>query len=192
MALCQMWNLLLQRLGFSKLRSSSSWGLYNSHILTLDLYSFWEASKCHKKIIFYLKYFVIFCFLHTFYFFPSIEAQLAQDQAGAVKPDVQTPFKDKKDACIRLVRYHCMDQPVLSQKDLDKADEIFEHTAKHFIAKYDKMQDKYKYLLLKESQVSQISKMIFSEIFHCTLSWNLLNCRDKFVHRNLWCWTGFS
>lgn len=83
-----------------------------------------------------------------------IEAQLNQDQAGAVKPDIHTPFRDKKDACIRLIRYHCMDQPVLSQKDLHKADEIFELTAEHFIAKYAKMVDKYKYLLMKESMVS--------------------------------------
>lgn len=93
------------------------------------------------------------CFILIVFGF-RIEAQLNLDQTGAVKPDIHTPFRDKKDACIRLIRYHCLDQPVLSQKDLHKADEIFELTAEHFIAKYAKMVDKYKYLLMKESMVS--------------------------------------
>lgn len=76
------------------------------------------------------------------------------DQNGAIKPDVNTPFRDKTDACKRLIRYHCFDQPVLSSKDLNKADEIFELTAKHFIGKFSKMIDKYRYLRLKESMVS--------------------------------------
>ncbi|CAG9861226.1 unnamed protein product [Phyllotreta striolata] len=80
-----------------------------------------------------------------------IETQLTMDQNGATKPDIHTPFRDKKDACIRLIRYHCLDQPVLSEKDLDKADEIFELTAQHLIGKFSKMEDKYKYLLMKES-----------------------------------------
>lgn len=83
------------------------------------------------------------------------------DQNGAIKPDIHTPFRDKKDACIRLVRYHCLEQPVLSQKDLDKADEIFELTARHFMGKYSKMVDKYKYLLMKESMVSNRCKISF-------------------------------
>ncbi|XP_044260840.1 putative uncharacterized protein DDB_G0271606 [Tribolium madens] len=99
-----------------------------------------------------------------------IETQLNLDQSGAVKPDIHTPFRDKKDACIRLIRYHCMDQPVLSQKDLHKADEIFELTAEHFIAKYAKMVDKYKYLLMKESmrpvqtsELMMLDRMFLSE-----------------------------
>lgn len=76
------------------------------------------------------------------------------DQNGAIKPDVRMPFKDKADACKRLIRYHCFDQPVLSEKDLSKADEIFELTAKHFIDKFSRMVDKYRCLLLKESMVS--------------------------------------
>lgn len=94
-----------------------------------------------------------------------IEQQLNTDQNGAVKPDVHTPFRDKADACKRLIRYHCFDQPVLSQKDLDKADEIFELTAKHFIDKFSRMVDKYKYLLLKESMVSWYMFFLLSLIF---------------------------
>lgn len=93
--------------------------------------------------------------LKCFVFLFRIETQLNLDQNGAIKPDIHTPFRDKKDASIRLIRYHCLDQPVLSQKDLDKADEIFELTARHFMGKYSKMVDKYKYLLMKESMVSK-------------------------------------
>lgn len=91
-----------------------------------------------------------------FFFFRlyRIEQQLNTDQNGAAKPDIHHPFKDKADACKRLIRYHCFDQPVLSIKDLNKADEIFELTAKHFIDKFSKMVDKYRFLRSRESMVS--------------------------------------
>lgn len=91
-----------------------------------------------------------------------MEQQLNTDQNGAMKPDVHTPFRDKADACKRLVRYHCYNQPVLSQKDLNKADEIFELTARHFIDKFSKMVDKYRYLLLKESMVILIKLFFYT------------------------------
>lgn len=87
------------------------------------------------------------------------------DQNGAIKPDIHGPFKDKADACKRLIRYHCFDQPVLSQKDLNKADEIFELTARHFIDKFSRMVDKYRYLLLKESMVKCLVNFI-SQFFY--------------------------
>lgn len=92
----------------------------------------------------------------TEFLYNRIESQMLLDQQEAAKPDVHRPFKDRRDACARLIRYHCFDQPVLSRQDLDKADEIFELTARHFIAKFDKMTDKYKYLLMKESMVRYI------------------------------------
>lgn len=76
------------------------------------------------------------------------------DQQEASDPDIHTPFSSKADACKRLVRYHCFNQPVLSQKDLNKADEIFELTARHFIDKFYNMVNKYKTLRLMESMVS--------------------------------------
>ena len=75
------------------------------------------------------------------------------DQNGAVNPDVNTPFASKRDACKRLVRYHCFNEQVLSAKDLAKADEIFEETAKHLLGKFNSMMNKYTYLLLMESMV---------------------------------------
>ncbi|KAG7188110.1 hypothetical protein KM043_015958 [Ampulex compressa] len=80
-----------------------------------------------------------------------LEQQLKIDQNGATNPDVNTPFLSKRDACKRLVRYHCLNEQVLSTKDLAKADEIFEETAKHLLTKFNSMMNKYTYLLLMES-----------------------------------------
>ena len=88
-----------------------------------------------------------------------MEQQLKMDQNGATNPDVNTPFACKRDACKRLVRYHCYNEQVLSQKDLAKADEIFEETAKHLLSKFNSMMNKYTYLLLMESMVSAKRKI---------------------------------
>ncbi|XP_012056300.1 PREDICTED: mucin-17 [Atta cephalotes] len=80
-----------------------------------------------------------------------VEQQLQIDQNGATKPDMNTPFSSKRDACKRLVRYHCLNEQVLGPKDLTKADEIFEETAKHLLSKFNCMINKYTYLLLMES-----------------------------------------
>ncbi|XP_011642042.1 mucin-17-like isoform X1 [Pogonomyrmex barbatus] len=80
-----------------------------------------------------------------------VEQQLKIDQNGATNPDMNTPFSSKRDACKRLVRYHCLNEQVLGPKDLTKADEIFEETAKHLLSKFSSMINKYTYLLLMES-----------------------------------------
>lgn len=80
-----------------------------------------------------------------------MEQQLKIDQNGATNPDMNTPFSGKRDACKRLVRYHCLNEQVLGPKDLTKADEIFEETAKHLLSKFNCMINKYTYLLLMES-----------------------------------------
>lgn len=75
------------------------------------------------------------------------------DQNGATNPDINNPFSSKSDACKRLLRYHCLNEQVLTSKDLAKADEIFEETAKHLLSKFNSMTNKYTYLLLMESMV---------------------------------------
>ncbi|XP_050300396.1 polyhomeotic-proximal chromatin protein-like isoform X2 [Anthonomus grandis grandis] len=111
-----------------------------------------------------------------------IESQYQLDQQGASKPDLQKPFRDKREACIRLIRYHCYDQPVLSEQDLSKADEIFEVTAKHFIAKFDRMNDKYKYLLMKESmrQVQTSELMMLDRMFLADEQQSLIRLRQDY------------
>lgn len=110
-----------------------------------------------------------------------LEQQLNTDQNGAIKPDVHTPFRDKADACKRLIRYHCYNQPVLSQKDLNKADEIFELTARHFIDKFSRMVDKYRYLLLKESmrQVQTSELMMLDRMFLAEEQQSLMRLRHE-------------
>ena len=83
-----------------------------------------------------------------------VEEKFLLDQQSCVKGDYMTPFQSKQDAIERLMRYHCFDQPVLSQKHLDKADEIFDMTALHFFNKHHSMLNKYRYLLLNASTVS--------------------------------------
>ncbi|KAG5879758.1 hypothetical protein JTB14_027044 [Gonioctena quinquepunctata] len=116
-----------------------------------------------------------------------IETQLNLDQNGAVKPDIHTSFRDKKDACIRLIRYHCLEQPVLSEKDLDKADEIFELTAQHFIGKFARMEDKYKYLLMKESmrQVQTSELMMLDRLFLSEEQQSLMKLRQDYENEIL-------
>ena len=78
------------------------------------------------------------------------------DQRSVTQPDTASPFTSTSDACKRLLRYHCLDEPVLSEKDLEKADEIFEATAKHLLDKKAQLLHKYSYLLCKESMVSDL------------------------------------
>ncbi|KAJ9582980.1 hypothetical protein L9F63_022665 [Diploptera punctata] len=80
-----------------------------------------------------------------------IEQQLKTDQSGACMPDTSTPFQSTSDACKRLIRYHVLNEQLLSQQDLEKADEFFEATAKHLLDKFRQMMHKYRYLLLMES-----------------------------------------
>uniref|UniRef100_A0A0A9XCI3 GLTSCR protein conserved domain-containing protein n=3 Tax=Lygus hesperus TaxID=30085 RepID=A0A0A9XCI3_LYGHE len=80
-----------------------------------------------------------------------IEQQFQADRQGALAPDTHTPFTCKADAVKRLIRYHTLNEPVLSEKDLSKADEIFEQTARTLLDRKAHMYNKFAFLLLKES-----------------------------------------
>lgn len=115
-----------------------------------------------------IKRFLNICWNKYYLYFYSafrIEQQLRKDRTGATAPDCNTPFASTSDACKRLVRYHCLDEPLLSHRDLEKADEIFEATARHFLDKKTQMLNKYSYLLLMESMVRYF---IFSS-YHRTI-----------------------
>lgn len=88
------------------------------------------------------------------FFFIRISERIAADQLGATNPDVVTPFSSASDAVKRLSRYHCLNEAVLSERDLELADEIFESTAKQMLDKKTSLFNKYRYLLFKESMVS--------------------------------------
>lgn len=61
-----------------------------------------------------------------------------------------------------------MDEPVFSESDLQKADEIFEATARHLLDKNAQMLSKYRYLLLMESMVSLNIKSEYLKIIFLT------------------------
>ncbi|CAB0001001.1 unnamed protein product [Nesidiocoris tenuis] len=88
-------------------------------------------------------------YLH--YKFLRIDQQYQADRQGALNPDTHTPFANKADAVKRLIRYHTLNEPVLSEKDLSKADEIFEQTAQTLLDRKAHMYNKFAYLLLKDS-----------------------------------------
>lgn len=93
-----------------------------------------------------------------------IEQQMQADRQGALNPDCKTPFLSKSDAVKRLIRYHTLNEPVLSEKDLAKADELFEQTAKHLLDKKNHLYNKYTFLILKESmRMQQTSELILLE-----------------------------
>jgi hypothetical protein len=54
---------------------------------------------------------------------------------------------------------------MLSHKDLEKADEFFEATARHLLDKFEQMVHKYQYLLLMESQVIMEHYIIYLFVF---------------------------
>uniref|UniRef100_A0A8D8LHR5 GLTSCR1-like protein n=2 Tax=Cacopsylla melanoneura TaxID=428564 RepID=A0A8D8LHR5_9HEMI len=110
-----------------------------------------------------------------------IEQQQARDILGATRPDTRTPFTSVSDAVKRLVRYHCLDDPVLSERDLSKADEIFEATAQHLLDKKAQMINKYKYLLIKESmrQVQTSELIMLGRMFVSDESAHLESLRQQ-------------
>lgn len=46
-----------------------------------------------------------------FYLLCRIHQQLSKDQANAVAPDTKSPFKNNREACRRLLRYHVFQSP---------------------------------------------------------------------------------
>ncbi|XP_064112889.1 mucin-2-like isoform X2 [Macrobrachium nipponense] len=79
------------------------------------------------------------------------EHQLRTDQNGAVNPEYRTPFKNKIDACKRLIRYHVFSDKGPTQKDLIESDNQFEIQAESLLKKFSNMKYKYQSLLLKDS-----------------------------------------
>jgi len=79
------------------------------------------------------------------------EHQLKTDQNGAVAPDYKTPFKNKSNACKRLIRYHVYHDLDPSPDEMDKDEDEFESKAELLFTKFQQMMNKYQYLLLMES-----------------------------------------
>lgn len=89
-----------------------------------------------------------------FVFYCSFEHQLKTDQNGALNPDYRTPFKNKIDACKRLIRYHVFNECVSTQRELTESSNQFESQAESLLKKFNNMKYKYQSLLVKDSMVS--------------------------------------
>ncbi|KAK7071654.1 hypothetical protein SK128_024689 [Halocaridina rubra] len=79
------------------------------------------------------------------------EHQLKTDQNGALNPDYRTPFKNKIDACKRLIRYHVYSDKGPTQRDLMDSDVQYDLQAECLLKKFSNMKYKYQSLLLKDS-----------------------------------------
>ncbi|XP_050716609.1 mucin-2-like isoform X2 [Eriocheir sinensis] len=79
------------------------------------------------------------------------EHQLKTDQNGALNPDYRTPFKNKIDACKRLIRYHVFNECVSTQRELTETSNQFELQAESLLKKFNNMKYKYQSLLVKDS-----------------------------------------
>ena len=80
-----------------------------------------------------------------------VESQMKKDQQEALNPSYKIPFRNKDDACKRLLRYHVFDERDAPVSDLMKADTGFARKSEQLLSKYHSMLSKYHLLLLKES-----------------------------------------
>ncbi|XP_042231849.1 mucin-17-like [Homarus americanus] len=79
------------------------------------------------------------------------EHQLKTDQNGALNPDYRNPFKNKIDACKRLIRYHVFSECVPSPHEVAETTTQFELQAESLLKKFNNMKYKYQSLLIKDS-----------------------------------------
>ncbi|KAH7638664.1 hypothetical protein HUG17_2697 [Dermatophagoides farinae] len=100
----------------------------------------------------------------------AIQSQLHADQNTALHPDCRTPFRSRDDACKRLLRYHVFDQQQLSEKQMQKFDELFEQASQTLLYKRKQLYDKFRFLILKDSMKSSpsseqimVNRMIINE-----------------------------
>lgn len=62
--------------------------------------------------------------------------------------DSRTPFKNKTNACKRLVRYHVFHELGPTPHELEKEEDELETHAQQLLSKFHQMINKYHYLLL--------------------------------------------
>ncbi|XP_046356783.2 BRD4-interacting chromatin-remodeling complex-associated protein-like isoform X2 [Haliotis rufescens] len=80
-----------------------------------------------------------------------IHQQLGKDQQHAVNPDTKSPFKDYKEACRRLLRYHVFQHHGPKQDAFKKAENVFDTVSEDLLKRSHTMMNKYRLLLLEES-----------------------------------------
>ncbi|ESP02416.1 hypothetical protein LOTGIDRAFT_172073 [Lottia gigantea] len=103
-----------------------------------------------------------------------IHQQMSKDQQNAVAPDTKTPFKNSREACRRLLRYHVFQWSGPSQEEHDKAEHMMELRAQDLLNKSRSMMDKYRLLLLNDSmrekpsaEMVMIQRMLHQDLTAC-------------------------
>ncbi|KAM6307772.1 LOW QUALITY PROTEIN: BRD4-interacting chromatin-remodeling complex-associated protein [Podargus strigoides] len=99
---------------------------------------------------------------------PSKEARflerLHRHQAALLHPDYKTPFRSYEDAVQRLLPYHLYQGTLPSPEELRRVDEEFEAVSAQLLRRTQAMLNKYRLLLLEESQrVSPSAEMVMIE-----------------------------
>ncbi|XP_053918325.1 BRD4-interacting chromatin-remodeling complex-associated protein-like [Cuculus canorus] len=87
--------------------------------------------------------------------------QLHKHQAMVLHPDYRTPFRSLDDAVQRLLPYHIYQGTLPSDEECRKVDEEFEVVSAQLLKRSQAMLNKYRLLLLEESQrVSPSAEMV--------------------------------
>ena len=79
----------------------------------------------------------------------SFQQQISADLSAACKPDIRTPFKNRGDACKRLLRYHVFHQSDLSAKKSAEFDKDFEVLSQYLLHKKENLYRRFQYNLFK-------------------------------------------
>ncbi|KAK3580921.1 hypothetical protein CHS0354_008211 [Potamilus streckersoni] len=89
-----------------------------------------------------------------------IHQQIRRDQNVALNPDTKKPFKNRDDACRRLIRYHVFQTYGPSHDEFDKFDKQFEQVSVELLQKKERLFQGFRYLLLEESMRTQPSSEV--------------------------------
>ncbi|KPM10888.1 hypothetical protein QR98_0094530 [Sarcoptes scabiei] len=87
----------------------------------------------------------------------AIQSQLHADQNSALNPDCRTNFRNRDDACKRLLRYHIFDHPNFTCKKIKQFDENFEKLSVHLLERKNELYNKFRMLMFKESMCDNSS-----------------------------------
>jgi hypothetical protein len=93
----------------------------------------------------------------------SFQQQLLADQAAAARPDTKNAFRNRNDACKRLLRYHVFYQDDVPVHKVDQFDNDFETLSCHLLqrkeALYRRFQSHMLQLSMKESRPGENAMM---------------------------------
>lgn len=81
----------------------------------------------------------------------SFQQQLLADQTAAARPDTKNPFRNRNDACKRLLRYHVFYQDDVPDYKVQQFDNDFEVLSRHLLQRKENLYRKFQSHMLKLS-----------------------------------------